>query len=167
MYSMFNDAIQIQYEEDLDKKKLKISWKILVKEFNSSKAAVKLEKNQKTWKHAIYFLKIKKIMIYNHRYIFLLKVSSYSKEKHHFYLIFLLKVLDWDDFRIFPFQCKHLFVRQQTGEDKDNDILFVENNIRIFAFVDSFFLIKVANKRKGKRKNQNWTKKKQLYINSI
>ena len=33
-----------------------------------------------------------------------------------------------------------------------NDILFLGNNIRIFAFVDSFFLIKVANKRKSEQK---------------
>ena len=36
----------------------KIPWKILVKEFNTSKERIKKsEKNQKTWKHAIYFLK--------------------------------------------------------------------------------------------------------------
>ena len=31
---MFNDVIQIQYEEDLDKKEAKNFLKILVKEFN-------------------------------------------------------------------------------------------------------------------------------------
>ena len=47
MYSMFNDTIPIQYEEDLDNKESKNFLKILVKELNFSKV-VKSKRNQKT-----------------------------------------------------------------------------------------------------------------------